>query len=478
MKTCIACDYVETAVRRRVFFTLVEGLGEFWFIRAMESGGFCLRHLRRIVAAGGGAALTGAYLDVVEGWARRLGEVGAPDRRIGASCYLCETQRWAEGFALDLLAREDRDYARTQLGRLEPLCLHHLESLAALVPWHRVPGVAAQLAGRRRQAADLDAAQTADAIEIVAGRDRDAAIRQDAGNSLVSDAVPPVLVHDPSRAWAGGALSISGLHGELDGGRCPACSAAAAAARNYLGWLAQADRTPEQYRDRDALCADHLQDAWSFAPLAAERSLAGALEHWQRSADVLEGLAAPPSARVVDRLRASPAAWSRAWRSRSGIGRVSTAVRAVAGEVARPGRAIDAGRALAAAQRRRPCVACQAMSTAAGRTLELLGSLLGGSAGVRAFEETRGLCLRHVGVAWGSLGGPERDVILGVARARTRQVRWELQEAIRKSSWSVRYEPAGPETGAWQRALILVLGEDVTTNDLLAAEPEVARPAA
>ena len=116
--------------------------------------------------------------------------------------------------------------------------------------------------------------------------------------------------------------------------------------------------------------------------------------------------------------------------------------------------------------------------TAATRSLELLAALLAGPAGVRAYEETRGLCLRHVNLAWRRLERAEREVILSVAKGRSRHVRWDLQEGIRKSSWSVRYEPPGPETTAWQRALVFVLGDDITAGDLLATEPDTPRRSA
>jgi hypothetical protein len=69
-------------------------------------------------------------------------------------------------------------------------------------------------------------------------------------------------------------------------------------------------------------------------------------------------------------------------------------------------------------------------------------------------------------------------VALRVAAARAARIGWELDEAARKSNWSVRYEPHGPEETAWMRAARFVLGDDVLATDFLATEPDVARLAA
>jgi hypothetical protein len=42
--------------------------------------------------------------------------------------------------------------------------------------------------------------------------------------------------------------------------------------------------------------------------------------------------------------------------------------------------------------------------------------------------------------------------LLSAQIARLRVVEWELEEASRKMSWSVRYEPKGPESDTWRRA--------------------------
>jgi hypothetical protein len=482
---CVVCELIEASLRRRIFFTLVEGLGEYWFVRAMEDGGFCLRHAREVVVAGGGPGLTAAILDMLNGWSRRFEAPSRPDARIGHACYLCETERWAEQFAIGLLTGRDQAYARSQLGRLEPLCLQHGAAVLQRVPWTGVPGAARALGDRRTQAMTLVAGDVPAAIDIVAGRDPNARARSSGGAGMPkrsADGGDPEVASDRRDGWAGGSLSMRGLHLELAAGRCPACSAAGAAARAYMRWLDDPALDDEAIRDRDGVCPEHLHDARAAAPLAASRAATGSLEHWARATRVLDELESPPPDSIEVRLRRASVAARTGWAAVNGWGRAGAAARSVVDHLARPGRSVLADRALALGQRARPCVPCQAMVTAADRAIDLLGALLSGAAGVRFYQETAGLCLRHVATAVGRMETPtqhpEREIVRAHARARANEIRWELDEWVRKSSWSVRYEPPGPEASAWRRGMSFILGDDVHSTRLLATEPAEPRPAA
>jgi hypothetical protein len=474
---CVVCDFVETSARRRIFFTLVEGLGEFWFLQAMEAGGFCVRHARDVVAAGGGPGLTSAFLDVLNGWTRRFDHPSRPDARVGQGCYLCETESWAEAYAVDVLARGDRGYAVAQLGRGGPACLRHLERVIRRVSWSRVPELATELGNRRQGVVGMPVESIASTIAVIAGSDPNANARRAEATIFGSSPDPDAFAGaEAESSWAAGVLSMRGLRRELTAGRCPACTAAGAAIRTYLGWLADEQADPERVRDRDALCADHLHDAGATAPEGAARAVAESLEHWARSSRVLTDMPLPPTG-LAARLRGVAGAWTEAWRRSHGRPRLGAAAGAALERVLWPGRRVEAALQLAGRQRHRPCVACQAAITAADRSLDLLGALLAGSAGVRFYEDTNGLCLRHVGAAVGRLAGPEREAVRSQARARSREVRWELEESIRKSNWSVRYEPRGAEGSAWQRAMVFVLGDAALATDYLATEPPEPRPA-
>jgi hypothetical protein len=272
---------------------------------------------------------------------------------------------------------------------------------------------------------------------------------------------------------------MPGLHLELAAGRCPACTAASAAVHTYLRWLGDPTSDAERLRDRDLLCADHLHDAGHLAPLAASRALGASHAAWWRAAQVLLSLAPPPGEGLGVRIRTIPGVLRDAWTAGARMQRARVAARAAFDHLARPGQPARIARELAVRQRDRPCVACQAMLTASNRTIDLLGALLAGPAGVRFHEETDGLCIRHVAAASGRLTGRQRDIVRAHGQARAETLAWELQEWVRKSNWSVRYEPRGPEATAWQRAMVFILGEDVLATELLATEPETRpRPAA
>jgi hypothetical protein len=79
--------------------------------------------------------------------------------------------------------------------------------------------------------------------------------------------------------------------------------------------------------------------------------------------------------------------------------------------------------------------------------------------GRKAFHESAGICLRHCVEAANIAEVPAAlDELLAAQIARLRVIEWELQEAARKSSWSVRYESKGPEQTAWRRAASQIYG--------------------
>jgi hypothetical protein len=73
----------------------------------------------------------------------------------------------------------------------------------------------------------------------------------------------------------------------------------------------------------------------------------------------------------------------------------------------------------------------------------------------RRYQASHGLCARHLlDLLADARAAPARAVLLG----RLDVLAWELAEADRKQAWALRYQPAGPETGAWLRAAAMVDG--------------------
>lgn len=203
---------------------------------------------------------------------------------------------------------------------------------------------------------------------------------------------------------------------------CPVCVTGALTEERYLAWLGE---TAGDAAGRDIivveglwLCPLHLADIAAEAPGAAEW-IGGLLGTAVREA------AAQCEARV------------------STLPTASVAARLL------PHRALRLLRqAITPLVCSRWCRACHAVSAAEGRELELLQAAMHDRVLAAAYEDSHGLCARHA-VA---LDAPAAAGDLGrVVAARLRILGWELAEAGRRSSWSLRYAPPGAEATAWLR---------------------------
>lgn len=294
-----------------------------------------------------------------------------------------------------------------------------------------------------------------------------------------------------AEAWHDGLITETGLAAELGAGRCPVCTAVAAAPRRLLAWLATPASTDRDRRDLDALCGDHLRDLAALAPENAASVVRAALERRLAMLAALPTIADQPPHPIVARLGW---AWRRA-RTRQGHEGTPASRLAALREVWRvlrsPGDLIEERLHRARLAADRECVACLAAVTARRRTFVLLGATLRARRGRDRFELSGGLCLRHAAAApaASSATGAAFDsaglaLVGAVAEARCATILFELGEALRKSSWSVRFEPPGPEGTAWQRAATFVLGEWVLPSvgelgdRFVGAAPEQASRAA
>ena len=97
---------------------------------------------------------------------------------------------------------------------------------------------------------------------------------------------------------------------------------------------------------------------------------------------------------------------------------------------------------------------CNHLSEVRDRSLRLLFALLKGKPGRTAMENGYGLCLKHFSRALTLRpDGEVRRFLVEVESARLSLLLWELEEARRKASWSVRPEPRGTESWAWKRGI-------------------------
>ncbi len=291
-----------------------------------------------------------------------------------------------------------------------------------------------------------------------------------------------------AEAWHDGLITEAGLAAELAAGRCPVCTAVAAAPRRLLAWLAAPASTDRDRRDLDALCGDHLRDLAAFAPESAAAVVRSALERRLAMLAALPTIADQPPRPIVARVGWS---WRRARVRRGDEAPASrlAALREIWRVVRSPGELIEERLRRARLAADRECVACLAAVTARRRTFVLLGATLRGRRGRDRFEVSGGLCLRHAGAAPAATSGTGAAfdaaglaLVAAVAEARCATILFELGEALRKSSWSVRFEPPGPEGTAWQRAATFALGEAALPSAVgsggrtIGAAPEPIRP--
>jgi hypothetical protein len=100
------------------------------------------------------------------------------------------------------------------------------------------------------------------------------------------------------------------------------------------------------------------------------------------------------------------------------------------------------------------CPVCRRIETARERTLLLLFALLEESRHRSAFERGYGLCIRHFKAVPGLRPAePALDAIIAVECAKLPRLAWDLEEYLRKTSWSQRPEAKGDELTASRKAL-------------------------
>jgi len=206
--------------------------------------------------------------------------------------------------------------------------------------------------------------------------------------------------------------TIEGLRRRVVIPACPICLAAGQMERRFLAWLCvERERRPQVLSEEShLLCAPHLHD---LAETDAEA-----------------------------------ARWLLRWTAAAWLGDLS--------RVRRRWRGTRAAReALSPRLRSRPCSACAAVEIAEDGSARLLFVALADPPTARAYEDSHGVCLRHL------LRLPEgktTDLVRSIARARLDLLAWELEEASRKSSWHARHEPKAAEATAWLRAASLLDG--------------------
>lgn len=258
------------------------------------------------------------------------------------------------------------------------------------------PGVAAALVGAARGALGQEGPARDAAL---AGADADAprreAVRVERAGDLL--AAEDVLPAQPG---------LDRARAEVEPGGCPLCRSAARATWRYQSWLLLGDRPQPSSPDEQQSCRSHLADVVARAEAPAREVVLAA------NADRL-----PP---VLEQAAAR--------RGRRG------------------------GRDGRDAVLRQRCRTCSVADFAVARTTQLLDAAWRDPQGRAELERSHGICLHHARAL--PAGSPWRSVL----GARLAMATWELEETVRRTSWSTRWEPDRARAGVWPESLARVDG--------------------
>ncbi|MEU6284387.1 hypothetical protein [Streptomyces sp. NPDC047028] len=274
------------------------------------------------------------------------------------------------------------------------VCLQHLTTLAARAR----PSQALWLA--ETAAARLDE-HPPDVVSL-AGLDADSDRRAAQATRL-----DPFLPLERARQ---NSSVVARWEADLEIGCCPLCLGEQRAVHRLLRWMAASTGRGEPGREESGLCSRHLHELTAVGG---------------------EGVAAI--------LEANTAAWlGRLVRFRRQLAEGRDARRAAGPELTRAVR----------------CRACNEERMAGRRQLALLAAQVREPVAEVAWARTHGVCLRHALMHRETLPVPVRTLL----EARLAQLRWEIDEALRKQDWHTRHEVKGAEMTIGRRAPTLLDG--------------------
>ncbi len=497
---CFICLEAETNLRRYYFWFLEEQYANFPTMeRLQRAHGFCLRHIRHLLAKRAPdrvSYVAGYVLRFCADWLRSVQSAesaehhGSRANRQPASrsfhpavgCPACEEEQGSSQLFAQVIVGclGDADIVRA-FRHSDGLCLPHFLKAAHVAGWEALQCLTAEEIRHLDEArANLSAMQIRGTDGVVTdvlraalarlyGPDLDKGIRLYLVAGRRPEETPAVFAMDreAARISAGWSPTFEEACRLLSQPGCSLCRVVARGREEYLAWLEQEirDCTHIRYRWDQALflCSQH---AWLFADRCAPEVLLAACDRLlEQTAGILRQLLweirEPISPSLNGRIRALPARWRESGQpedrmhSRPPLSRrTSSTLRSI---WLTPQNFLD--RVRERILRRDRCPLCQHLETIEARAADRLLAVLADAEGWRAFGRSYGLCLRHAPVLLERTGTPGlRESIAAVLRARVEVDHWETEEYLRKRSWSVRHEPTGTEQEAWLRASMRLAG--------------------
>jgi hypothetical protein len=488
---CLVCRAAHAAVDRFFAWYRIEQYHEPSIIQYMqEARGFCLEHTRQFVGISSPHLVSTVYEDLLAAAAKLLRSAGRESSALPAmladrlrpkvACLVCKHQE----AAVDRITRRlpvglTDSQVRAAILRPSALCLPHFVHLLPSLDWGAAQLLApAQLASLEAALAEYDTgADSTELVRLLVGANSDETFlappeRASMVSTADTQAADSMRARDARGAMGRDSLptersswspAIAHVEALLNASGCPLCREEEATAATYLRWLSQelSERMPFQAADDICwLCRSHL---WRFIWTGDDKAVGGLLRsiyaYWIGMVQALiSGLDRPPSTSFVARC------WHGMVNARQRMPRV-TNWRALWEGLAEGRRS----RTKRLAELRGPvvqtrlCPACRFQRERADRLADLLDRALGDAGIARCYEETSGVCFRHLPLAIRCCTDPSNvRLMLRTQYTRVAVVHWELEEYWRKLNWTHRWEPRGDEQAAWHRAVAQYTGTDET----------------
>lgn len=476
---CVFCHRERKVLKQFFFWYLHEGYGEPENLERMwRSHGFCPEHTRRLLAEGLPQTTASIYAPLISEAVKDLRRAGDETRTSRApehlaeslapkgSCPACATRdRSIEYLAHSLRVTLHDPEVREAFGRTPfVICLPHLLETAPQFEWEELRFlVDTTIRNLERAEAKLAPDQGAsEELDVTAaalwGSDPD-----EAHHKRRTD--PEAAKHRSCSSEADAAWSptVAELRRHLTEPGCPVCRGQRRALKGYFEWLlVEVTEPAHRWRDALGLCPEHGREFVRRGDEPAVSRLARAVRE-DRAGD-LERLAAalrrkPPEwllprlleipGRMREKRTVDDEQRRRTLRSELWM--------ALANSLRSPGKILLELRE--PALRMYTCPACKYLQTVSARTCDLVSRAVADPDTSRIYQKSDGLCFRHLPQAVGFCTGcASLDALLRAQKVRLELLQWEIREYQRKQSWTLRYEPKGPEQDAYRRAVAQYTG--------------------
>ncbi len=466
---CLFCREEEKTLKWFFFWYLHEGYPEPENIdRMRRSCGFCPRHTSRLLSESLPHVIAIIYLSLISSAIEKLREAEkapssgqltemlVPKQR----CPSCETRDRNVGHNLrSLRATLGHPDVREALGRNAAICVPHLLMIASHLDWEELRYLVGEANHHLGRAGDESVPGDANSLAaMIWGFDQDAAYRE---NIPVTDGNDRDVELDMlGSAWS---PTVTELRRRFSESGCFICHVQRRALAGYFEWLAKEIMEAPIYRWNAAfwLCREHAHEfALQKNELAVSKLERAIRAHWLANFEkLMEDLRYKPHDRLVFRLAEGPRRLREKLSEDARVPRtLQSELWTVLGEAVRPpGRILPELRERSLRATR--CPACVYLETITIKNGDLLARAIEDPGTLRAYQESSGLCLRHLPRALTFREESESaSNLLRAQKVRLELLQWELREYGRKQSWTLRYEPRGTEQDAPRRAVAQYTG--------------------